>query len=233
MEYKEAGPEKQAQVEDTEMAETEPTAEAAAAAAPAAGAEAAAAAVPPARQEAVAVIEVEEEVEETQETEAREDGELGDDEDEEEEESETSEDLATHYHQVTDSQAALNDQWLLVLWSYQNEEVQAHHQMEGLEYWTKANDKAKAVNVELQKRGKQTLPPAKMFPRVFQHLAGMGMEVLSQNELDTGYADDDLGARLNQSVRDWDKESKWDAKEKRLATEKRFHQQKTAEKRDT
>ncbi len=105
--------------------------------------------------------------------------------------------------------------------------------MEGLEYWTKASNKAQAVDEELLKRGKQTLLPAKMFPRVFQHLAGMGMEVLMQMELDTGYADDDLAARLNQSIRDWDKESKQAAKEKRIATEKQFHQQKTAEKRDT
>ncbi len=184
------------------MAETEPTTEVAATAAPAAGAEAAAAAVPPAGQEALAVIEVdeEEEVEETQEPQAREDGELIDDEEEEEdEESETSMDLTTHYHQVADSQSALDDQWLLILWSYQNEEIQARYQMDVLGYWTKVNDKAKEVNAELEKRGKQTLLPAKMFLHVWEHLNGMGMGVLTETELDTGYADDDLKTRLNQS----------------------------------
>ncbi len=58
MEQEEAGPEKQAHVEEVEMAEAEPTAEAAAAAAPAAGAEVMAAAVPAAGADAVAAIEV-------------------------------------------------------------------------------------------------------------------------------------------------------------------------------
>ncbi len=83
------------------------------------------------------------------------------------------------------------------------------------------------------KRGKQTLPPSEMFPKVFQHLSLMGMELLMQTELDTGYADDDLADRLNKSIRDWDMESKQMAKEKRIAAEKWHHQARTAEKRDT
>ncbi len=91
MDQEEAGPEKQAHVDEVEMAEAEPTTEVAAAAAPAAGAEAAAAAVSTAGQDAAAAIEVDEEVEETKETaEEREDGEVSDDEAKDDEESEGS-----------------------------------------------------------------------------------------------------------------------------------------------
>ncbi len=95
-------------------------------------------------------MEEEEEAEETQETEAKEDGELGDDEEDEDDDgdSEVSQDLVTHFHQVVDTQSGLDAQWLLILWSYQNEEIQACYRMEGLEYWTRINEKAN------QKEGK-------------------------------------------------------------------------------
>ncbi len=93
-----------------------------------------AAAAPAAGVDAAAAIEVEE----VKEAEEREDGEVeADDECEEGKDDDNSEDLITHYHQVADSQANYDEQWLTVLWSHQNSELQTHYRMEGFEYWTK------------------------------------------------------------------------------------------------
>ncbi len=100
---------------------------------PDAGAVAAPAAVLLAGQDAAAAIEAEmdreEEVEETQETEEREPGELGDDEEDEDDDgdSEVSQDLTTHYYQVVDTQSGLDANWLHVLWSYRNNDIQARY----------------------------------------------------------------------------------------------------------
>ncbi len=81
-------------------------------------------------QSAVAAIEVETDgEEEAEETEEREPGELGDDEGDEDDDgdSEVSLDLTTHYHQVVDTQSGLDAQWLVILWSYWNDDIQAHY----------------------------------------------------------------------------------------------------------
>ncbi len=95
------------------------------------------------------------------------------------------------------------------------------------------NNKAQTVNEELVKRGKKPLLPSQMFPMVFQHLKLMGMNVLTQTELDTSYGDPDLRDRLNSCIKDWDMESRQVAKERKAAAEKWHCQLKTAEKRDT
>ncbi len=105
--------------------------------------------------------------------------------------------------------------------------------MEGLEYWVKMNNKAQAVNEELQARGQKTLPPQMMFLKLFEHLKLMGMNVLTQNELDTGCGDPDIKNRLAQCIIEWDIESKKAAKEKRAAYDKQYHKKRTAEKNDT
>ncbi len=107
--------------------------------------------------------------------------------------------------------------------------------MEGLEYWDKMNDKAQAINKDLQAMGKKPLPPLWVFPRLLEHLKLMGMNVLTQAELDTGYGDPDqlIKDRLSQCIKDWDMESKRVAKEKKAAFEKRYHAKRTAEKNDT
>ncbi len=72
-----------------------------------------------------------------------------------------------------------------------------------------------------------------MFPQVWDHLVGMGLGILMETELDTGYANDDLKTHMNQAIRDWDKELKQAAKEKKAAAAKRICEQKITEKRDT
>ncbi len=74
--------------------------------------------------------------------------------------------------------------------------------MDGFEYWNKMNNKAQAVNEELQARGKKPLLPSKMFPRLFEHLKLMGVNVLTQTELDSSYGDPDLKDRLASCIRD-------------------------------
>ncbi len=96
----------------------------------------------PAAAEAVAEAEAAIEVEEVNADEA--DNEL------EEEEEEDSDDLITHYFHVAESQSHNDENWLTVLWSSQDSDIQTCYQMEGLKYWDKMNDKAQAVNEELQ-----------------------------------------------------------------------------------
>ncbi len=45
------------------------------------------------------------------------------------------------------------------------------------------NDKAQMFNKDLQSRGKKTLPTSWMFPKLFEHLKLMGVNVLTQNQL--------------------------------------------------
>ncbi len=48
----------------------------------------------------------------------------------------------------------------------------------------------------------------------------MGLAILMDTVIDTGYADADLKTRLMQSIKEWDKESKQAAKEKKAAAAK-------------
>ncbi len=52
-------------------------------------------------------------------------------------EQEESEDLITHYFHVTESQSHYDDNWLTVLWSFQDHEILLRYRMEALEYWEK------------------------------------------------------------------------------------------------
>ncbi len=208
MENEPAPPEKAAGVEDVEMTEAELTARAAAAAVPSTGA-AAAPSVPPGSADAAAAIEVEVEeeedgeLEETQET-ARVTGDYEDD----SEASETK-DLTTQYHHIISTVAGLDSAWLTVLKSYDADNVlQTRYRWEAFEQWHKLNDKATEINAELATRGQQPLPPAKMFPQVYEHLSTMGMNVLTDWERETGYADADLDDRAKQSFVDHEKESR-------------------------
>ncbi len=219
-------PEKQANVKDVDMTEMELTAQAATAAGPVAGAAAASPAVPQEFYDAAAAIEVEtggeDGAETTQETE-KEPGEVGDDEEEGEDEdggSEVSQDLTTHYHHVTDLQSGLDQSWLVVLWSYQDNKLQSHYRWEAFEQWNKVNEKAAEVNAELVKRGQPTLPPTKMFPQVYDHLSTMGLGILTDTERETGYGDPDLKDRLMQCLKEWDRESRQVARDKKAANAK-------------
>ncbi len=48
----------------------------------------------------------------------------------------------------------------------------------------------------------------------------MGMNVLTDRELKTGYTDDDLGDRVKQSYRDYEDESWFDAKRRKAEQDK-------------
>ncbi len=185
-------------------------------------------AAPAAGAEAAAAIEVEEVEEGEVEPDADADNEL-----EEDEEEEDSDDLITHYFHITEGQSHNDNNWLTVLWSFQDAELPVHYQMEGLEHWVRMNDKAQAVNEDLQSRGKKTLPPSLMFPNLFEHLKLMGMNVLTQNELDTGCGDPDIKDHLTLCIKEWDIESKKAAKEKKAAYDKQHRKKRTAEKNDT
>ncbi len=161
MEEDEAPPEKQANVEDVELTEMEPTAQAAAVAAPAAGAAAAPPPVPQASLDAAVAIEVEkvEEEEEgelvdTQETE-KEPEELGPEGEEGDSEDGGSEvgDLTTQCHHIIDTVSGLDNAWVTVLRSYQDDDFQSRYRWEGFEQWNKLNEKAVKINAELAKRG--------------------------------------------------------------------------------
>ncbi len=69
------------------------------------------------------------------------------------------------------------------------------------------NVKAAEVNAELARGNQQPLPPAKMFPQMYEHLSSMGMNVLTDRERETGYANDDLEDRAMQSFCDFEAES--------------------------
>ncbi len=227
MEEEEAPPENQAGVEDVEMTEIELTMQAAATAAPAAGA----AAVPPMPQEfidaaaAIKVERVEEEEEgelvDTQETEQGPGG-LGPDgaEGDSEDGGSEAEDLTTQYHHVIDTVSGLDNAWLSILKSYQDDDLQSRYRWEAFEQWNKLNKKAVEINAELAKRGQPPLPPAKMFLQVYEHLSSMGLGILSDREHETGCANPDLLDQLMQSLKDHDRESKRVANEKKVANVK-------------
>ncbi len=59
------------------------------------------------------------------------------------------------------------------------------------------------------------LPPAKMFPLMYDHLSNMAMNVLTDQEHETGYADDDLEAWMMRSFHEYEAELRRDAQEKR------------------
>ncbi len=191
MEQEEAVAEKQAEVEGAEMPEASPAAAKAAA-------------------EAEAMIEVEEVKEVDPDVEANNECEL-----EEEEEEEDSDDLTPHYFHVAEGQSHNDENWLTVLWLFQDSELPVQYRMEGLGYWDKVNNKAQTINEDLQARGKKTMPPSWMFPKLFEHLKLMGMNVLTKTELNSGYGDPDLNDRLASCIKDWDVESKQAAREKR------------------
>ncbi len=75
--------------------------------------------------------------------------------------------------------------------------------------------KATEVNAELARRNLPPLPPAKMFPKLYDYLSAMGMNILTDRERETGYTDDDLEDRRRQSVREHEAESRRDAQEKK------------------
>ncbi len=106
-------------------------------------------------------------------------------------EEEESEDLITHCFHITEGQSHYDDYWLTVSWSFQGNEIPVHYRMEALECWDKMNNGAQAINEDLLARGKKPLLPSWMHPRLFEHMKLMGMDVLTQVEIDTGYADPD------------------------------------------
>ncbi len=61
-----------------------------------------------------------------------------------------------------------------------------------------------------------------MFPQMYDYLSNMGMNVLTDREHETGYADNDLEDWTRQSFRDYEAESRWDAQEKRAEQAKRL-----------
>ncbi len=74
-----------------------------------------------------------------------------------------------------------------------------------------------------------------MFPQVYEHLSTMGMNILTDHERETGYADSDLDDRMKQSLVDYDRESRRDAQKKRAEQTKFIkaeRDQKKAVKRD-
>ncbi len=63
----------------------------------------------------------------------------------------------------------------------------------------------------------------------------MGMNVLTQAELDSSYGDPDQPIKdcLAQCIKEWDVEPRKAAKEKKAAFDKQYHVKRTAEKNDT
>ncbi len=59
-----------------------------------------------------------------------------------ESEEEESEDMTTHYFHVTESQSHYEENWLTVLWSYQDHEQPLRYRLEVLKYWEKVNASA-------------------------------------------------------------------------------------------
>ncbi len=94
--------------------------------------------------------------------------------------------------------------------------------MEALVYWEKVNDHAQAINEDLLARGKKPMPPSWMYLRLFEHMKNMGMDVLTQVEIDTGCADPDhlIKDHLSQCIKEWDVESRRVSKEKKAAFKK-------------
>ncbi len=150
-------------------------------------------------------------------------------------EEEKSEDLITHYFHVTESQSHYDENWLTVLWLYQDHEQPLRYRLEALKYWEKANEHAQVVNGELLARGKKPVPASWMYSRLFEHMKAMGMDVLTQIEIDSGYTDPNhpIKDRISQCIKDLDVETKKVAKEKKEAYEKRYRMKRTEEKNDT
>ncbi len=74
-----------------------------------------------------------------------------------------------------------------------------------------------------------------MYPRLFEHMKLMGMDVLTQVKIDSSYANPNypIKDRVSQCIKEWDVESKSVTKEKKAAFKKQYHVKRTAEKNDT